>query len=144
MQQFAVVVREIRTLLASFKVVALVIPYHLHLLFGGLGVLFLEKILYRTISYNNWDTLDTIFVDIPLHLIVYYGFYVGLWLTLISKNVKYLPYGLWGFAFVALYPFEHISLGQLVQAILYAVAGYGLFRYSATSHDANNASSFKV
>jgi hypothetical protein len=63
MQQFAVVVKEIRKLLTSFKIVNLVLPYHLHILFGGLGLMLLWELLTRTsISYR---TLNLLFNDIP-------------------------------------------------------------------------------
>ncbi len=71
MQQFAVAVKEIRTFLNSFSIVRLIFPFHLHILFGGLGILFLEKLLYRSVSYSSYDTLNTLFNDIPLHLIAY-------------------------------------------------------------------------
>jgi hypothetical protein len=144
MQQFAVVVKEIRTLLTSFKIVNLVLPFHLHLLFGGLGVLFLYDLLVRIVSYSSYDTLNTIFHDIPLFLIAYYGFFVGLWLTLISKDVKVLPYGLWGYAFIALFPFEGLGLAEIVTTVIYGVAGYALFRYTATSYSKTDIHSLSV
>jgi hypothetical protein len=131
MQQFAVVVKEIRTFLTSFKIVNLVLPYHLHILFGGLGIMFLWELLTRTsISYR---TMNLLFNDIPLYLIGYYGFFVGIWLTLISIDVKYLPYALWGYALLTLFPLEYLGLAEIVKTAIYAAAGYGLFRYSATS-----------
>lgn len=134
MQQFAVVVRELRIFLASFKLVKLVFPYHLHILFGGIGLLFLEDLLYRTASFSSYNTLNLLFYDIPLHLIAYYGFFVGIWLTLISANVKYLPYALWGYAFIILFPFQSLGLFEIVRAAVYGAGGYALFRYSATTH----------
>ncbi|WP_256758660.1 hypothetical protein [Cohnella sp. WQ 127256] len=141
MQQFGIVVKEIRSFLTSFGIVRLSSPFHLLILFGGLGVLFLEKVLYRTVSYSSYDTMNTLFNDIPLHLIAYYGFFVGIWLTLISQNVKYLSYGLWGYAFVVLFPFEGLGLAEIVRAAIYAVGGYYLFRYTATSHRASSTKS---
>jgi hypothetical protein len=131
MQQFAVVVKEIRIFLTSFKLVNRVLPYHLHMMFGGLIILFLWELLIRTdISYK---TINLLFNDIPLYLIGYYGFFVGIWLTLISKDVKYLPYGLWVYAFLQLFPFEYLGLGDFVRTAIYAAVGYAIFRYSATS-----------
>lgn len=142
MQQFAVAVKEIRTFLTSFKIVRLVLPFHLHLLFGGLGILFLWELLLRTdISYR---TLDTLFNDIPLYIVGYYGFFVGIWLTLVSRNIKYLPYGLWGYAFIALFPFEYLGLFDIVRAAIYAVGGYFLFRYTATSQSKSDSQSLNV
>lgn len=131
MRQFAVVVRELRTWFASLPFVKFLMPYHLILLFGGVGLLFLEELLYKIISYSSYDTL---FYDIPLHLLAYYSFFVGAWLTLISKDVKFLPYGMWAYAFVALFPFQNLYLGHIVTAVIYAVGGYFLFRYSATAY----------
>ncbi|MFC5407399.1 hypothetical protein [Cohnella soli] len=140
MQQFAVVVRELRTLLASFKFVKLIQPYHLHILLGGLGIQFLYKILLNNVTtLNGFNTLDTIFNDIPLYLIAYYGFFVGAWLTLISRDVKILSYALWGYAFVILFPFEHLRLFDLVHAAIYVAAGYGIFRYLTTTQGRNDS-----
>ncbi|TFE23694.1 hypothetical protein [Cohnella luojiensis] len=142
MQQFTIAVKEIRTFLTSFNIVRVVLPYHLHILFGGLGILFLWELLIRTdISYN---TLDTLFNDIPLYLIGYYGFFVGIWLTLISKNVKYLTYGLWGYAFLALFPFEYLGLFDIVRAAIYGLGGYVLYRYTASSHSKSDSQSLNV
>jgi hypothetical protein len=144
MQQFAVVVKEIRTFLTSFRLVRFLLPFHLHILFGGLGVLFLEELLYRTASYSSYDTLNTLFNDIPLHLIAYYGTFVGIWLTLISRDVKYLCYGLWGYAFLALFPFEGLSLSEIVRAAIYAFGGYAIFRYSSTPASGSDTKSLNV
>lgn len=144
MQQFAIVVKEIRAFLASFQIVRFLLPFHLHILFGGVGVLFLRELLYRIVSYSSYDTLHTLFNDIPLGLIAYYGFFVGIWLTLISRNVRYLPYGLWGYAFLALFPFENLVLGDIVQAAIYAVGGYFLFRYTSTSASQSDTRSLNV
>ena len=92
----------------------------------------------------SYKTFKLLFNDIPLHIIGYYGFFVGVWLTLISRNIKYLPYGLWGYAFLALFPFEYLTLGDLVQAAIYGVGGYGLFRYTATSHSISDTQSLSV
>jgi hypothetical protein len=142
MQQFAVVVKEIRVFLTSFNIVKRVLPFHLHIIFGGLGVLFLEELVLRTnISFKTWNTL---FIDIPLHLIAYYGFFVGIWLTLISKNVKYLPYALWGYAFLALFPFEYLVFANFVQAAIYAAGGFALFLYTASSYSSSDTQSLNV
>ncbi|BBI31437.1 hypothetical protein [Cohnella abietis] len=142
MEQFAVVVKEIRKFLASFRIVRQLMPFHLHIIFGGLGILLLQELLVRTDI--NYKTYNTLFYDIPLHWIAFYGFFVGGWLTLISKNVKYLPYALWGYAFLALFPFEYLGLYNFLQAAIYGVAGYALFRYTATSHGASDNQSLNV
>ncbi|MFC5470139.1 hypothetical protein ACFPPD_15635 [Cohnella suwonensis] len=145
MQQFAVVVRELRTLLASFRIVKLILPYHLHILLGGLGIQFLYKILLNNVStLDGYNTLDTIFNDIPLYLIAYYGFFVGAWLTLVSRNVKYLSYSLWGYAFVILFPFENLRLFDLVHAAIYVAGGYGIFRYLTTAESKSDTQNLSL
>ncbi len=144
MQQFAVVVKEIRTFLTTFKIVKLALPYHLHILFGGLGLLFLEDLLYRTASYSNYDTMNLLFYDIPLHLIAYYGFFAGIWLTLIAKGVKYLPYALWGYAFVILFPFQSLGIFEFVRAAVYIAGGYAMFKFTATSYSESDTKTLNV
>jgi len=141
MQQFAAVVREIRALFLSIGMIRFLLPHHLFILFGGVGLLFVRELLYRTVSYSDYDALNTLFNDIPLHVIAYYGFFVGVWLTLVSKDVKLLAYGLWAYAFVALFPFEYLRLFDFVQAAIYLAAGYGIFRYADSSQGKAQAQS---
>lgn len=142
MQQFAVVVKELRTFLTSFKLVNRIMSYHLHIMFGGLIILFLYDLLVRTDM--SFKTINLLFNDIPLLIIGYYGFFIGLWLTLISKDVKYLPYGLWGYAFLQLFPFDYMMLGDFVRAAIYGAAGYAVFRYTATSISESDTKSLNV
>ncbi|MBW5447478.1 hypothetical protein GE107_15580 [Cohnella sp. CFH 77786] len=134
MKQFASVVRELRAWLASLSWIRGLLPYHLHLLFGGVGIQFLYDLLLRIVPYSGYNAIDTLFNKIPLYVIGYYGFLLGIWLTLVSRNVRYLPYGLWAYAFVLLFPFEYLGLQTIVSAILYVLFGYALFRYSASSY----------
>lgn len=141
MKAFDSVVRELRKWLNSFPLVRALLPYHLHLLFGGVGVLFLYELLLQTVSYSSYDTIHTLFHKVPLYAIGYYGFFAGAWLTLISWNVKYLPYGLWAFAFVELFPFEYLVLINFVRAALYIAAGFALMRYASSSYVDSNVRS---
>ena len=130
MNRFSVVLRSLRMWLLSFPVVRLALPLHLHLLFGGLGVLFLEKFLIEILPYSVYDTLNFLFYTIPLSVIAYYGFFSGVWLTLVSERIDRLPYGLWGYAFVILFPFQHLTLHAIVGAVIYALLGLGMHRYA--------------
>jgi|GEM_PF-747743 len=141
MKQFASVVRELRVWLGAISWIRLAFPYHLYLLFGGVAILFLQQLLIQVVPYSGYRIIDILFNKIPIHVIGYYGFFLGIWLTLISKNVKYLPYGLWAYAFVILFPFDYINLYTIVSAALYILFGYGLFRYSATSYSESDAHS---
>lgn len=134
MKQFASVVREMRGWLGSVSWLRFTFPYHLYLLFGGVVILFLYKFLLQVVSYSSYGTIDTLFQKIPLYVIGYYGFFLGIWLTLVSRNVKYLPYALWAYAFVILFPFEYLRLFDIVGAVVYVLLGFALFRYSASSY----------
>lgn len=143
MRQFASVVRELRAWLGSYSWVRAVFPYHLHLLFGGVGILFLYELLLQIVSFSGYSTIDTLFNKIPLYVLGYYGFFAGIWLTLVSMNVKYLSYGLWAYAFVQLFPFEFLGLHTIVSTLLYVLFGWAAFRYAASSYsqaDVRNAS----
>jgi hypothetical protein len=134
MKQFASVVSALRAWFTSLPWVRKVLPYHLHLLFGGVGILFLYELLLNMVSFSSWDTIHTLFHKIPLYALGYFGFFAGIWLTLVSKNVKYLPYGLWAQAFVILFPFENLGLLEILRSILYIGAGFAVFRYAASSY----------
>jgi len=140
MKLFGSVVRELRNWLTSFPLVRAAQPYALHLMFGGVGLIFLQNLLLQILPISSYDTIDLLFRQIPLFVIGYYAFFLGAWLTLISKNVKYLPYGLWAYAFYILFPFEsyNLTLRPIVSAIIYLVAGYFIFRYAASSASEQN------
>ncbi|GIP28114.1 hypothetical protein J23TS9_32440 [Paenibacillus sp. J23TS9] len=134
MQQFSVVLQETRKWFQSFRLYGVLAPFELHLLFGALGIQFLHELLYAILPYSSHHALNVIFVTIPLLLIALYAFWIGAWMTLVSGNVKYLPYALWINAFVILFPFNNIGLGGLVGALVYVGLGYVLFRYTASAY----------
>lgn len=137
MRQFAALIRELRAWLYQVPVVRTLLPIHLHLLFGGVSVLFLRKLLYELVSFSGYDTLHNLFYDFPLDLLAYYAFFVGFWLTLISRDIKWLPYAMWMYAFVTLFPFESLGLAHYVRAAIYVVAGLSLSRYAASSYNSH-------
>ncbi|MGN7360783.1 hypothetical protein ACTHPF_24530 [Paenibacillus sp. SAF-054] len=134
MQQFSAVLQETRKWFQSFRLYGVLAPFELHLLFGALGIQFLYELLMAILPYSSYHTLHVIFSTIPLLVIAHYAFWVGAWLTLVSGNVKYLPYALWIHAFLTLFPFNNIGLGSLVNALVYVGLGYALFRYSASAY----------
>ncbi|WP_251575406.1 hypothetical protein [Paenibacillus sp. MER TA 81-3] len=73
------------------------------------------------------------FYTIPLSAVAGYSFLLGVWLTLISSDIKYLPYGLWAKAVLILFPFMAISVNSLISVAVYAYLGYLAFKYSASS-----------
>nr|WP_280521259.1 hypothetical protein [Paenibacillus mangrovi] len=123
--------QETRKWFQSFRLYGILAPIELHLLFGALGVQFLYDLLISILPYSSNHVLSFIFHTIPLLVIAQYAFWVGAWLTLVSSNVKYLPYALWINAFIILFPF---GFGGLISALVYALLGYVLFKYSASSY----------
>ncbi|MBB6678541.1 hypothetical protein [Cohnella lubricantis] len=134
MAKFAQVLQSLRNWFESFSWYSLLRTFELHLLFGSLGVMLLREILYQSLPYTSFDTLNVIFHTIPLYTIAYHAFLLGVWLTLVSSNVKYTPYGLWAYAFVYLFPFEGLSLDSLIRPAVYVVLGIFLFRFAASSY----------
>lgn len=134
MQQFSVVLKELRLWFESFKWYSAIRAYALHLLFGGLGIMFLYQLLSVVMPWQSLKVLNTLFFTIPLLSLANLAFLLGVWLTLISPNVKYLPYGLWGRALYVIFPFTSISLSSLISVAVYAFLGYMLFKYTATSY----------
>jgi len=133
MQQFSNVIRELEKWFQGFKWYSMLRTLEMQLLFGGLGIVFIREFLYLVLPYKSYKALNVIFYTIPLQSLAYHAFLLGAWLTLASKNVKYLPYALWGYAIYILFPFTSISLSSIIAAGVYAVLGYGVFRYSVSA-----------
>lgn len=133
MQQFANVLRELEKWFQGFKWYSLLRQFEMHLLFGGLGIVFIRELIYLISPVKAYKVLNVLFYTIPIQSLAYHAFLLGAWLVLVSKNVKYLPYALWGYAFYILFPFTSISLASIISAGVYAVLGYGVFRYSVSA-----------
>ncbi|MCM3634532.1 MULTISPECIES: hypothetical protein [Paenibacillus] len=134
MQQFSNVLKELNKWYQSFKWYPLLHSLELKLLFGGLGIVFIRELLYTILPYQAYRAMNVIFYTIPLNSLGYHAFLLGAWLTLASKNVRYLPYALWGYAFYIMFPFTSISLSTIISTAVYALLGYGVFRYSASPY----------
>ncbi|MGE5458959.1 MAG: hypothetical protein ACM3NJ_00755 [Methanobacterium sp.] len=123
MQRFPFVLREMRKWLTDFQWVNLLLPFDLIILFASLGFMFLCAILQLSHVYSSFIyAIDSI---------CYFTFLLGVLLTLISHNVKYLPYGLWFYAFLFIFPFNSFSVGIILRTLLYAYLGYALFKFTA-------------
>ncbi|MEF2967431.1 hypothetical protein V3851_16515 [Paenibacillus sp. M1] len=136
MQQFSIVLLELRKWFESLRWFGFIRRFELQLLFGGLGVLFLEELLFAVLPYQSFYFLSTIFHTIPLSTLASYAFLIGAWSSLVSGNVKYVPYGLWFKAFLILFPFVGISLGTLISAAVYVFLGYILFKFTVSPYSA--------
>lgn len=122
MQQFTSVVREMRKWLTEFEWANFFLPFDIFILFGSLGLMLINEILQLIHFYAPLNVLQAF---------GYYGFLLGALLTLISHNIKYLPYGLWFYAFLLLFPFSYFSLSGILGAALWAYLGYALMKYTA-------------
>ncbi|MBM7567138.1 hypothetical protein [Paenibacillus sacheonensis] len=134
MQRFSEVLRSLRKWFETFSWYSAVRQFDLHLLFGGLSVLMLKELLYQILPFSSYHGLNVVFFTIPLSSLAYLAFLAGVWLTLSSANVKYTPFGLWGYAFVYLYPFTNMSLSSLLTPIVYVLLGFALFRYTMSAY----------
>lgn len=134
MKQFAVVLQELRKWFESFKWYQRIWPYALHLLFGGLGYLYFCSILYNVFPDINYKVTIFIFNTIPTVAVANQLFLLGCWLTLISKQIRYLPYALWLKAALSLFPFTSMSLSSIIPAAVYAFLGYALYRFTKSEY----------
>ncbi|WEK54718.1 MAG: hypothetical protein P0Y55_01165 [Candidatus Cohnella colombiensis] len=142
MQQFTVVLHELRKWFESIKAYQLLKGYELHLMFGGVGLLMLRSLLFQMVStVKGYETLHTLFYTIPLSSLAYLAFLIGVWMTLVSPNIKYAPYALWGYAFYILYPFKSISLSSAITPAVYVFLGVILYKYVVTISKPTQANS---
>ncbi|WP_127587707.1 hypothetical protein [Paenibacillus koleovorans] len=121
MKQFSAVIREYTIWLTSFRIVRLALPYHLYILFGGLGLLLIYDVLIHQFR-TFWPIL---------HTLGHYAFFAGLFLTLAAPAKKYMPYALWGYVFYILFPFKSFTLYQVCESALYVYLGFWIFKYEA-------------
>lgn len=123
MRKFGDVRAALAGWLTSMAWVRAILPYHLHLMFGGLGLMLLFSLMLAYGSYVH--------VLFLLSTIGYWLFVLGALLTLITPNVRMLAYGLWAYVLVFLFPFQTFGFAALLRAVLFAAAGFLVFRYAA-------------
>ena len=126
MAQFAKLLQEYKVWLNSFPAAALLLPYALHIMFGSVAVEFLEELIWNVFrrSFSFLNVLNTL---------AYFGFWVGFWLSLNSKDIKWAPYGLFASAFVLLFPFTSLTLFTVIKTAFLVFFGYWLLRFTASS-----------
>lgn len=134
MKQFAVVLQELRKWFESFKWYQRIWPYALHFLFGGLGYLYVCSIITNLFPDINYKITLFLFNTIPTLALAQQSFMLGIWLTLISKQVRYLPYALWLKAALILFPFTSMSLSGLIPSAVYIFLGYLLYRFTKSGY----------
>lgn len=134
MEQFSKVVTELGKWFQTMKWYPFVRAMELKLLFGALGIKLLRELLYNFLPVSSYRTLNTIFYTIPIASLAHVIFFLTVWTTLASNNVKYTPYALWAFAFILLFPFTGLSLSGMITPAVYVFLGYALFKYTTSSY----------
>ncbi len=134
MRQFAAVVRELRAWFLQMPFARALFPFRLILLYLGVSVQLARKLLYEIAPSSAHDELHGLFYGFPLDLIAYYAFFVGFWLTLASRDVRFMPPAAWAYAFAALFPFGSAGVAECARAILYVAIGFALRRYASSPY----------
>ncbi len=116
MDQLVAVVREFKKLVLSIPVIQQLMPFSYILMFGGLITLAVNSVLL------HWSIIFAI---------GHYAFFLGAWLTLASGQYKLFPYALWAYALWVLYPFNHLSVYEVTETVLYILLGAGVLRFDA-------------
>ncbi|WP_314587593.1 hypothetical protein [Paenibacillus terrigena] len=131
MNQFSNVLREYRKWILSIPLVNILLPFALYILFGSIAVDFLCKLTYtifpRIYAYGIYSVIS--FLD----SFAYFGFWIGFWLILVTKDMKLAPYALFATVFVFLFPFTSFSLFSVLKAAIFIWLGYLLLKFTASS-----------
>jgi hypothetical protein len=120
MRQFSIVLREYTNWLTSIRWVNVIMPFHLYIMFGGVGLLFLSDLLILMGYYQTF-----------VYTIGHYAFFLGIILSLATPDKKYIPYVMWAYVIVLLFPFKYFSLYQIIESFIYIVLGYWFLKYEA-------------
>lgn len=125
MVKFAAVIKSLREWLLSFSFVKALMPFSLYLLIGGLGLRLLTDI-FVLFNFSFYWSISSV-----LGFIIYVSWWLGFWLCLLSPNIKYVPYAIFGDAFVTLFPFKYIGLASAGKAAIWVFLGFWLLRFTA-------------
>ncbi|WP_195572575.1 hypothetical protein [Paenibacillus sp. 1001270B_150601_E10] len=131
MQQFSNVLREYRKWILAIPFVNVIIPFALYILFGSIAVDFLCKLILtifpRIYGYGIYSMISI------LDSLAYFGFWIGFWLVLATKEMKLAPYALFATVFVTIFPFTSFSLFTVLKAVIFIWLGYQLLKFTASS-----------
>lgn len=131
MESFAKLLHEYRNWAKSFPAVALLLPYSLPIMFGSIAV----DLLYEL----AWTVFRRYFYFLGLlDTIAHFGFLLGFWLTLVTKEIKWAPYGLFASVFVLLFPFTSFTLFSILKSAIFLFFGYWLLKFTASSEYAKS------
>lgn len=114
----------LRGWLTQYGWINFLLPYHLYILFGSVGYM----LFYELITDLMNRSVHFLYL---LSSISYWAFILALLLTLISSNVKYLPYALAGYVIQYLYPFNYFYFSTILRAAIFTALAILVLRYSA-------------
>ena len=124
MKLFSNVVTAYREWLLSFSLVRMIQPFAMYIAFISLGIDFVHELIYvifnRTFGIINF-----------LETLSYFGFFLGVALLFLSKDLKWAPYAFFGKVFILLFPFTYFGLYTVIRTVIYLWLGFQLFRYTA-------------
>lgn len=138
MKQFEIVLQEFRKWFTSFAYVNKLLPHHHLILFGGLALLCLSSITTSFFGFFGFFFFWSLFS--LLNTLAYYAFYTGIFLSLASGKITYLPFALWGYALYIFIPFFGFStgflslLGSLLGLVIFGLLGYWLKQFNDYQH----------
>lgn len=125
---FTEVRNSLRGWLTQYSWINIILPFHTYILFGSLGYMFFYEILLD-LTHRYIHILGI------LNTISYWTFLLGLLLTLISKNIKYLPYGLLLYCIEYLYPYHSFSFGTILRVAIFASLTVAAFLYTSKTKE---------
>lgn len=127
MQPFTRVIGELRSWLSSISWVNMCLPYALYIMFGSLGLLLLNDVFSMVHFYVS-------FITQLFSLVGYFGFFFGCLCCLVTADLKWVPYGLFGYAILNLIPFNIVNVYSIVRTLIWAYMGYALLKYTAVNN----------
>jgi hypothetical protein len=120
LRAFSNVLREYTAWLTSVRWVNAILPLHVYILFGGVGLLLISDLISIIGTYQ-----------LIVYTIGHYAYFLGMILTLATKDRKFVAYAMWAYVIILLFPFRYFSLYQLIEAFIYLILGYWLLKYEA-------------
>jgi hypothetical protein len=124
MKLFANVIAAYREWLMSFSFVRMIQPFAMYIVFISLGIDFVQELIYvlfnRTFGMINF-----------LETLAYFGFFLGLALLFLSKDLKWAPYAIFVKVFIFLFPFTYFGLYTVIRSAIYLWLGVQLLRFTA-------------
>jgi hypothetical protein len=127
LRAFSNVLREYTAWLTSIRWVSVILPLHVYILFGGVGLLLISDLISIIGTYQ-----------LIVYTIGHYAYFLGMILTLATKDKKYVAYAMWAYVIILLFPFRYFSLYQLIEAFIYLMLGYWLLKYEAFEKQSDN------